>query len=106
MKKTGAELIIEERKRQITAEGFSAEHDTLWKNGELTRVAMCYIQHANALAQGYKMGADVTNLPEWPFNWAESWWKPADPVRDLAKAGALIAAEIDRLLRWTESKER
>ena len=31
---------------------------------------------------------------------AEEWWKPsADPVRNLEKAGALIAAEIDRLLR-------
>ena len=28
------------------------------------------------------------------------WWKPSiDPVRNLAKAGALIAAEIDRLQR-------
>lgn len=28
------------------------------------------------------------------------WWKPSrDPIRDLEKAGALIAAEIDRHLR-------
>lgn len=35
----------------------------------------------------------------WPFGSCE--WKPsvADPVRDLVKAGALIAAEIDRLQR-------
>ena len=34
----------------------------------------------------------------WP--WALGWWKPGtDPIRNLEKAGALIAAEIDRLLR-------
>jgi len=34
----------------------------------------------------------------WP--WDEEWWKPDnDAVRNLAKAGALIAAEIDRLQR-------
>jgi hypothetical protein len=26
-----------------------------------------------------------------------TWWKPSTPVRNLEKAGALIAAEIDRL---------
>ena len=32
----------------------------------------------------------------WP--WDFKWWKPSDdPVKDLIKAGALIAAEIDRL---------
>lgn len=42
----------------------------------------------------------------WPFEW--SWWKPANPpslqgrIRELAKAGALIAAEIDRLQRLPE----
>lgn len=43
------------------------------------------------------------NLPAhgaWP--WDASWWKPsADPIRNLVKAGALIAAEIDRLQRLT-----
>lgn len=34
---------------------------------------------------------------EWP--WDPSWWKPSpDVVSNLVKAGALIAAEIDRLL--------
>jgi hypothetical protein len=37
----------------------------------------------------------------WPKSWAEDWWKPMadDRVWQLTKAGALIAAEIDRLLR-------
>jgi hypothetical protein len=34
----------------------------------------------------------------WP--WDQDWWKPSpDPIRNLVKAGALIAAEIDRLQR-------
>jgi hypothetical protein len=35
----------------------------------------------------------------WPFT--EHWWKPTpnNRIRELEKAGALIAAEIDRLLR-------
>jgi hypothetical protein len=34
----------------------------------------------------------------WP--WDAEWWKPSpDSVRNLVKAGALIAAEIDRLQR-------
>lgn len=34
----------------------------------------------------------------WP--WAKEFWKPdsTDRVKELAKAGALIAAEIDRIL--------
>jgi len=43
------------------------------------------------------------------FPWDKSWWKPLDTnpnqmtvedrIRHLEKAGALLAAEIDRLLR-------
>jgi hypothetical protein len=35
----------------------------------------------------------------WP--WSQDWWKPTNPRRDLVKAGALIAAEIERLDRAT-----
>lgn len=35
---------------------------------------------------------------DWPWE-IESWQPSADPIRNLEKAGALIAAEIDRLLR-------
>lgn len=32
----------------------------------------------------------------WP--WDAKWWKPSDdPIKNLVKSGALIAAEIDRL---------
>jgi hypothetical protein len=37
----------------------------------------------------------------WP--WDASWWKPKDVIRNLVRAGALIAAEIDRLRRMPEA---
>jgi hypothetical protein len=34
----------------------------------------------------------------WPWPWASRYWKPdADRVRELEKAGALIAAAIDSI---------
>jgi hypothetical protein len=42
---------------------------------------------------------------DWPKEWNVDWWKPSDdPIRNLVKAGALIAAEIDRLQRKAEAK--
>ena len=41
----------------------------------------------------------------WP--WSDKWWKPSDdPVRNLVKAGALLAAEIDRLQRGAPPEGR
>ena len=96
--KTGIELIAEERQRQIEVEGWTAEHDSQHKNGELANAAVCYA-----------MTPDLENLMcnTWDnnfiievFPFEMSWLKrtPNNRVRDLVKAGALIAAEIDRLL--------
>lgn len=96
--KTGAELIAEERARQINVEGWSAEHDDQHTNGELADAAACY-----AMTDEMK---DVIDeewgfeqwLKFWPFEL--SWLKfTEDRVKDLTKAGAMIAAEIDRLNR-------
>jgi hypothetical protein len=38
----------------------------------------------------------------WP--WSFEWWKPKDRIRNLVRAGALIAAEIDRLQAMQEAK--
>jgi hypothetical protein len=41
----------------------------------------------------------------WPPSWSYNWWKPSDdPIRNLVKAGALIAAEIDRLQRRSNAE--
>lgn len=92
--RNGAELIAAERKRQATEEGWSPAHDAEHTNGELACAADAYIFAALA----NEAGKPVERTVMWP--WEASWWKPSpDPVRNLVKAGALIAAEIDRLKR-------
>lgn len=50
-------------------------------------------------------GVRLPLMNEWP--WDEASWKPDnDPVRTLVKAGALIAAEIDRELRRAEGSNQ
>jgi hypothetical protein len=88
--KSGIELIAEERQRQIEKEGWSKEHDAEHYRGEMAIAAMCY-------ADPRKLNGKVPY--GWP--WDDKWWKPKDRVRNLVKAGALIAAEIDRLNNQT-----
>ena len=99
--KTGVELIAEERDRQINQEGWTAEHDSQHENGALAVAGGCYAFHAGANLQD---GTDDI-LPE-PLCWTlpGNWWKPKSPMRDLVRAGALIAAEIDRLIAGGEEE--
>lgn len=84
----GAELIAAERQRQVSEEGWTPDHDATHTAGELAMAAACYAWY------GTGGGRPVAR---WP--WDERWWKPeGGPVRNLVKAGALIAAELDRLL--------
>lgn len=80
---TGAERIAAERTRQITEENWTPEHDATHVNKELAHAAITYL-------------CDYTCVESdcWPW---DDWWKPSNPIKDLVKAGALIAAEIDRL---------
>jgi hypothetical protein len=88
----GAERIRIERERQKTVEGWTSEHDDDpgHSDGQMAQAAACYAWPA-------PRPLDVKRA--WP--WDRQWWKPTpwDRVRELEKAGALIAAEIDRLLR-------
>lgn len=88
----GVSLIAFERNRQITAEHFTKDHDAEEHDtGELGLAAAAYA--LEAVHPGHEL-----NRALWP--WDESWWKPKDdPIRNLVRAGALIAAEIDRLQR-------
>lgn len=92
----GAELIAAERRRQIEEEGWTPEHDAEHEDGELAIAAACYATPENERL--YLYNGDVPS--DWP--WAHEWWKPCpgpdNRVRELVKAGALVAAEIDRLL--------
>lgn len=81
----GSRLITAERRRQVTREGFLPEHDAQWTDDELVRAAICYLFGDTTLEWFYL----------WP--WDKSFWKPKDRLSNLIRAGALIAAEIDRL---------
>lgn len=99
---TGVELIAEERIRQIEEEGWTIDHDIQHTHGEIASAAACYAMTENdrkRLAQVTIREEDdtVKHYPViWP--WEEQWWKPADRKKDLIRAGALIAAELDRLI--------
>ena len=82
----GAQLITLERARQVNQEGWTQEHDTEHASAELACAAECYLRH-------YLKDPKATMY--WP--WEIHWWKPKDDLRNLIKAGALIAAEIDRI---------
>lgn len=83
--------IAEERARQVFGEDFDYKHDDSYVNGELVQAAIAYAQHA------HNPKASVAVPYAWP--WLPKWFKPTNPRRDLVKAGALIAAEIERLDR-------
>ncbi|MFI7786924.1 hypothetical protein EN46_26570, partial [Citrobacter amalonaticus] len=99
--------IMSERLRQINVEGYTPEHDDAYDGGELTRAAACYARHVSARGGIYAENPaayQAEGVPDdWP--WAEEWWKPASPYRDLEKAGALILAEMERINRATVSSE-
>ena len=85
----GPALIAAERKRQVEVEKWDEGHDNEHEEFELTKAAISYACHV----------CD-TELPHLIWPWHVEWWKPSkDPVRNLVKAGALLAAEIDRLQR-------
>lgn len=83
---TGIELIAQERKEQIEKHGWTAEHDQNHDKGELARVAATLaVMHTGSVAI---IGGDIWGLRD---------KLAGDPIHALKVAGALIAAEIDRL---------
>lgn len=98
---TGVELIAAERERQITEEHWTPTHDRIHADGELAQAAMLYACPPDLRQRSYDLtpepqtGARLLDL-YWPKGW-DFKPTPADRIRELVKAGALIAAEIDRL---------
>jgi hypothetical protein len=115
----GAEMIAAERQRQIAAEGWTPEHDDRHTNGELAWAATCYAAPETVVRIMQEWQRDgltgVIRFEEpWPVGEAGTydygkprllpWRRPAvGRITELVKAGALIAAEIDRLTRAAES---
>lgn len=102
---TGAEMIAAERQRQKSGEGWTSAHDEQHAKGELVDAAICYATNTDA-HDGFVRTGDTEYdyfAPLWP--WSDSWDKRSkhDQLRSLTIAGALIAAEIDRLQRVADA---
>lgn len=85
----GVTLVIRERARQVQGCGYSTNHDDEHKFGELRAAAIAYLLSPDIGGEG--------SIDHWPFE-RESF-KPGVGIEPLVKAGAMIVAEIDRLLR-------
>lgn len=107
------EMIAAERERQQSKEGWTHKHDDTHENAEMAFAAVAY-----ASPVPVKVHAWVTYVcgcrsvgecfcpsrkQQWvdPWPWDASWdkRKKHDRIRALVVAGALIAAEIERLQR-------
>jgi len=116
----GVTLIAKERRRQIEVEGWTPAHDDEHDGGQLAEAATCYAATTRLYRQDkYAMGVRFVDPWSWPDrdsydkrfacgerkedggNWPPdpSTYTPAERLDLLVKAGALLAAEIDRLLR-------
>jgi len=77
---SGATSIVSERQRQIDQEGFGSEHDDKHRDGILAQIAGCIA---------------LDTYDDWDLLYKHH----GNRIRQLEIAGALIAAEIDRLER-------
>ena len=121
-KMTGIELIVSERIRQLEKEGWTAEHDDAHTDGSLAMAAVCFATPV-LIYKLLKVDGETSVIDPWPDGWDKKWdrryYFPFSPYHSqmvpepgsyskqhridlLVKAGALIAAEIDRLQRREE----
>lgn len=103
--KSGIEIIAIERKRQIEELGYDYTNDALYANEELARAGAWYSLPSfdrikfELMQTKNRDKKSVINI--WP--WDRRYYKPSPEsrIKELAKAGALIAAQIDYLQNKT-----
>jgi hypothetical protein len=111
----GAIRILNERKRQIVVDKWNQDHDDKHINGELVKAAACYAMadfdlYTGVIEQNRNTGGiPIIENPDgvWPWGGQEEWQirRQCSRLRQLEIAGALIAAEIDRILRYQKRNE-
>jgi hypothetical protein len=97
----GHDSIKSERKAQMGVHKYYAENDNAWVDGELTKAANCYLRAAEIQRVEQELTVEEVKQK------VESFWpwdlKPLKlskfRSKNLIKAGAMIAAELDRLFR-------
>jgi hypothetical protein len=87
--------VLAERQRQVSAEGWTPDHDDEHRDGAMAIAAACYaMQGLPSRVSGELVGK------LWPWTgWAWKWCKPKDKRSNLIRAAALLLAEIERLDR-------
>lgn len=96
---TGILLIQAERERQA-AKGFDAAHDATHVHGEIAMAAACIAAPEKIFVRReVPWRSGTATLHADPFPWERDYDARLkhDRIRQLTIAGALIAAEIDRL---------
>lgn len=88
-----------ERERQKASEGWTEEHDDAHDAGEMGIAAACYAANERIFV---RTDVDGELADAWP--WDKAWDKRAkhDRRRQLVIAGALVVAELERILRQDE----
>lgn len=115
-KKDAFTAFAEERRRQIEEKFFTPIYDDNYVEGDLARAAASYSLSAAAAAQRKQSLKGVPGLVHEMldatgkklFPWPMTWFKPNEvnrSKRDIEKAGALLAAEWERIDR-EEIRER
>ena len=103
------EEIAQERQRQMSAEGWTHEHDDRHLDGQLAKAAACYayaatvpeiVREVDQMRAGEQSQIAVIARC-WPWTWG--CWKPKDRRRDCVRAAALLVAEIERIDRIAEA---
>jgi hypothetical protein len=103
----GARLIAEERRRQVAVEGYDADHDAAHRRAELAWAAACYAAPGAVYRMSQSAGA-IAFVDPWPGGWPDKRERPAETegrLRELVKAGALVAAELDRLMALVAARD-
>lgn len=105
--------VLQERERQVGAEGFDTDHDDQHKPYEMLYAAAWYMFSAAEVAHFSDTGKPpvikllgakgVLYSMHWP--WEASWYKPKSPQRDLERAVALGIAAMEHQSRLAEAEE-
>lgn len=97
----GATRIVRERIRQITEEGWDSDHDDQHIHGDLAvHAAGLAVYGTDALIDDYRIDRTPADVYD---EWGLIQKHKDNPERMLEIAGALIAAELDRVIRGKKS---
>lgn len=101
---SGVSRITQERRQQVFKHSFDTAKDDSYTAEELVWAALHYAAPESdweGVARVHEEYEQCVEEPLWPYSWDKKWDKKQSKTRieQLSIAGALIAAEIDRLER-------